>query len=69
MYSNSAVRWIEPKVAEWDLAAAQVILEESGAVFFDLRGERTIYGGSAVACTPGLEREVRRYLGVERTSE
>jgi histidinol-phosphatase len=26
--------WIEPKVAPWDLAATQVILEEAGAVFF-----------------------------------
>jgi histidinol-phosphatase len=60
--------WIEPKVAEWDLAAVQVILEEAGAVFFDLRGERTINGGSAVACTPGLEREVREFLGIARTS-
>ena len=59
--------WIEPKVAEWDLAAVQVILEEAGAVFFDLRGERTITGGSAVACTPGLEREVRAFLGITRT--
>jgi histidinol-phosphatase len=57
--------WIEPKVAEWDLAAVQVILEEAGAVFFDLRGQRTIYGGSAVACTPGLEREVRAFLRAE----
>jgi len=56
--------WIEPKVAEWDLAAVQVILEEAGAVFFDLRGKRTIYGRSAVACTPALEREVRAFLGV-----
>lgn len=55
--------WIEPKVAEWDLAAVQVILEEAGAVFFDLGGARTIYGGSAVACTPGLEPEVRAFLG------
>jgi histidinol-phosphatase len=54
--------WIEPKVAEWDLAAVQVILEEAGAVFFDLRGLRSIYGGSAVACAPGLEREVRAFL-------
>ncbi len=54
--------WIEPKVAEWDLAAVQVILEEAGAVFFDLRGQRTISGGSAAACTPGLEREVRAFL-------
>lgn len=57
--------WIEPKVAEWDLAAVQVILEEAGAVFFDLRGERTIYGSSAAACTPALEREVRKFLGVQ----
>jgi histidinol phosphatase-like enzyme (inositol monophosphatase family) len=54
--------WIEPKVAAWDLAAVQVILEEAGAVFFDLRGRRTIYGGSAVACTPGLEQELRTFL-------
>lgn len=56
--------WIEPKVAEWDLAAVQVILEEAGAVFFDLRGERTIYGRSAVGSTPELEREVRAFLGL-----
>ncbi len=60
--------WIEPKVAEWDLAAVQVILEEAGAVFFDLGGERTIYGGSAVATTPGLEREVRTFLGASGES-
>jgi histidinol-phosphatase len=63
--AGEAEVWIEPKVAEWDLAAVQVILEEAGAVFFDLHGERTIYGGSAVACTPGLEREVRAFLRAE----
>jgi histidinol-phosphatase len=54
--------WIEPKVAAWDLAAVQVVLEEAGAVFSDFSGARTIYGGSAVACTPGLEQEVRAFL-------
>jgi histidinol phosphatase-like enzyme (inositol monophosphatase family) len=54
--------WIEPKVAAWDLAATQVILEEAGAVFFSFSGERTIYGGSAAACTPGLEAELRAFL-------
>jgi histidinol-phosphatase len=54
--------WIEPKVAAWDLAAVQVILEEAGAVFLDFSGARTIYGGNALACTPGLEREVRAFL-------
>ena len=54
--------WIEPKVAAWDLAATQVILEEAGAVFFSFSGERTIYGGNAAACTPGLEAELRAFL-------
>jgi histidinol-phosphatase len=54
--------WIEPKVAPWDLAATQIILEEAGAVFFSLSGERTIYGGGAAACTPGLEAELRAFL-------
>jgi histidinol-phosphatase len=55
--------WIEPNCAAWDLAATQVILEEAGAVFFDLTGHRTIYGGSAAACTPALESELRTFLG------
>jgi len=60
--AGEAEIWIEPKVSEWDLAAVQVILEEAGAKFFDLTGTRTIYGHSAVACPPGLESEVRRFL-------
>jgi len=61
--------WIEPKVAAWDLAATQVILEEAGAVFFDFTGQRTIYGGNAVACAPGLEAELRGFFeSVDRTA-
>jgi histidinol-phosphatase len=54
--------WIEPKVAPWDLAAPQVILEEAGGVFFDFTGARTIYGGNAIGCTPGLESELRAFF-------
>lgn len=54
--------WIEPKVAPWDLAAVQVILEEAGAVFFAFNGARSIHEGSAIACTPGLEQHVREYF-------
>jgi histidinol-phosphatase len=54
--------WIEPGVSPWDLAAPLVIMEEAGAVFFDLNGKRTIYGGSAVGCTKGLEQELRSFL-------
>jgi fructose-1,6-bisphosphatase/inositol monophosphatase family enzyme len=60
--------WIEPRVAEWDLAATQVILEEAGAVFFDFRGERTIYGSTAVACTPGLEVELRNFFALSQAA-
>ena len=51
--------WVEPKVAPWDMAAAQVILEEAGAVFFAFNGKRSIYEGNCVACTPGLEASMR----------
>ncbi len=56
--------WIEPKVAPWDLAAPQVILEEAGAVFHDHSGVRTIYGGNAVAYVPALRAPVARLLGL-----
>jgi histidinol-phosphatase len=56
--------WIEPRVAAWDLAAVQVILEEAGAVFFAFNGARSIHEGNAIACTPGLERELRDYFRI-----
>ena len=54
--------WVEPSVHEWDLAAVQVILEEAGAKFFSFRGGRTIYDTSAIACSPGLEAELRAFF-------
>jgi histidinol-phosphatase len=60
--------WIEPKVAAWDLAAVQVILEEAGAKFFALNGVRSIHEGSAIACTPGLEGMMREYFGIAVSS-
>ena len=40
---------IEPEVALWDLAAIQLIVEEAGGRFTDLRGNATPAGGSAVS--------------------
>ncbi len=54
--------WVEPKVAPWDMAATQVILEEAGAVFFAFNGKRSIYEGNCVACTPGLEASMREFF-------
>jgi histidinol-phosphatase len=54
--------WVEPKVAPWDMAATQVIVEEAGAVFFAFNGKRSIYEGNCVACTPGLEPSMREFF-------
>ncbi len=39
----------EPKVAAWDLAALQVIVEEAGGRFTDFDGRSTYDGGSAIS--------------------
>ena len=40
---------VEPEVNPWDLAPLQVIVEEAGGRFTDLRGAARIDGGSAVS--------------------
>lgn len=44
---------IEPAVATWDVAPVQLIVEEAGGRFTDLRGNRRYDGGSALS-TNGL---------------
>lgn len=44
---------VEPQVALWDMAAVQLIVEEAGGRFTNLRGEPRADGGSAVS-TNGL---------------
>lgn len=39
---------LEPKVAAWDVAATQAIIEEAGGAFSDWRGERTIHADRVV---------------------
>jgi histidinol-phosphatase len=51
----------EPKVAAWDLAALQVIVEEAGGCFTDIGGSSTYEGGSAVSSNGLIHDEV---LGV-----
>jgi histidinol-phosphatase len=55
--------WIEPNGAPWDLAPLKILIEEAGGRFGSFAGERTIYGGNAYACTPGLELSVKQLLG------
>ena len=44
---------VEPEVAPWDMAAVQIIVEEAGGRFTDLRGRPRYDGGSALS-TNGL---------------
>lgn len=48
----------------WDLAAAQVAVEEAGGVFSDWRGRRGFSGGSGLATNAALAGEVRARLVV-----
>lgn len=56
--------WLEPTAKPWDLAVLQVMAQEAGAVFFDYKGENTIYGGNAVICVPALVPKARWFLGL-----
>jgi histidinol-phosphatase len=45
-------------VAEWDLAAVKVIVEEAGGRFSDFAGEARIDGGSAISSNGLLHDEL-----------
>ena len=53
----------EPVVSLWDLAAPQVIVEEAGGRFTDLRGVRTADGGDAIATNGRLHEAALAILG------
>jgi histidinol-phosphatase len=59
--SGYADAYIERKAEIWDLAPLRVILEEAGAIFLAPDGSNRIDGGSAAACAPGLEAELRAF--------
>jgi histidinol-phosphatase len=62
--SGAAELWVEPSAKPWDLAPLQILAQESGALHFDFAGHDTIYGGSAVICTPAVQAEARAFLGL-----
>ena len=61
--SGRAEAWVELSAASWDLAALQVIAEEAGARFFNFDGGGSVHAGNCVICAPGLEEEMRRFVG------
>jgi histidinol-phosphatase len=49
---------IEPRVAHWDMAAVQIIIEEAGGRFTSLRGEARPDGGSALSTNGRIHDQV-----------
>jgi histidinol-phosphatase len=66
--SGQAEIWLEPSAAPWDFAPLKVVLEESGARYLNVDGGSSIYAGNAIGCAPGLEQEVRRFLGLNEAA-
>jgi histidinol-phosphatase len=53
---------VEPQVALWDMAAVQIIVDESGGRFTDLRGNPTPAGGSGLSTNGVLHDAVLESL-------
>lgn len=54
---------LDPQAAHWDLAAMQVMVEEAGGRFTDMRGAVTAAGGDAVATNGLLHDAVLAIIG------
>lgn len=53
---------VDARMAVWDSAALQPIVEEAGGVFMDLAGAATHRGGSALSVNAALAESVRGFL-------
>lgn len=53
---------VDAKMAIWDSAALQPVIEEAGGVFTDWAGTATAFGGSAIATNAELGPQVRSIL-------
>ena len=55
---GAAEAMVEVGPNSWDLAAPSIVVEEAGGRIADIRGERTIHGGSALATNGVLHAEI-----------
>jgi histidinol phosphatase-like enzyme (inositol monophosphatase family) len=62
--SGRAEVWISMEAKAWDLAPLKIICEEAGAIFMNLDGKSSVYGGNCVLTVPGLEASLRDFLGL-----
>lgn len=63
--SGSFDIYMEPSGKAWDVAAVKIVVEEAGGRYLNFNGGSSIHGGNSVYCTPGLEQEARRFLGLD----
>jgi histidinol phosphatase-like enzyme (inositol monophosphatase family) len=54
---------VDPVMNPWDAAPFLPIIEEAGGVFTDWGGQRTVFGGSAIATNRTLAAAAREALG------
>lgn len=62
LITGRAECWLESGVQIWDLAPLQILVEEAGGIFTDLRGAPTITSGNAVGTNAKLGAYVRQVL-------
>lgn len=55
---------VEPKVAIWDVAAVQVVVEEAGGRYSDFRGGADLNAGNGVASNGHVHRDLERLVGL-----
>jgi histidinol-phosphatase len=53
---------VEPVVAPWDMAAVQVIVEEAGGRFSDLRGDPRFDGGNGLSTNGRLHDQALEHF-------
>ena len=53
---------VEPRVAPWDMAAVQIIVEEAGGRFTDFSGRARFDGGSAISTNAILHDQVLEHF-------
>jgi histidinol phosphatase-like enzyme (inositol monophosphatase family) len=62
--TGRAEAMIDDRVNAWDVAAAQVVVEEAGGVFTDWLGRASAFGGDAIATNAALAERIRARLGI-----
>lgn len=60
--NGRAEMMVDPHVSPWDVAPVKICVEESGGRFTDLKGNNTIYSGSALVTNGKVHDAVLRVL-------